>query len=262
MKNMGNRFFKPLPLLSPGRALLLRILMLPNYFFIKAHGLENLAGAQNPRIYAFNHNNSAEAVMVPVFLFYQLGGCMMTFVVDWMYGKLPVLGALLKMSDPVYVYNKRSTIRWIEAQRPRPASRNTVELCCEKIQAGRSIGIFPEGRRNRNPETLERAKPGIGHIALQSGVEVVPVGIDFRSRITKRKIPAFGRIILRIGAPLRFAQHASLYRALMADQARSTTAREAQNCLAAEATRTIMLSLARLSGKRYQEKFISGREAF
>ena len=241
----------PLPLLPLGRALLLRLLMLPNFLLTRACGLENLSDSESARIYAFNHNNSFEAVMVPVLLVYNLRGRMISFVIDWMYGKVPILGSMMDMTDPIYVYHKRSSLSWIEAKRPSNPSGDTVEQCSERLLAGRSIGIFPEGKRNRNPENLVRGKPGIGHIALHSGAAVVPVGIDFNCRITKRKIPVLGRTIVRIGRPLYFPQHFAAYQALMADTSCKSKKHSELHQLASDVTHEIMLSLAELSGKRY-----------
>lgn len=44
-------------------------------------------------------------------------------------------------------------------------------------QPGHLVGIHPEGTRNRNPDpyALLPAQPGVGKIALQSGVTVIPV---------------------------------------------------------------------------------------
>jgi 1-acyl-sn-glycerol-3-phosphate acyltransferase len=227
--------------------------MLPNFLLTRAYGLENLAGAGSASIYVFNHNNSLEALMVPALLMYHLGGSTISFVIDWMYGKVPILGSLMNMVDPVYVYQKRSTLRWIEANRPPAPSADTIERCIEKLQAGRSIGIFPEGKRNRDPETLVRGRAGVGHIALQSGAPVVPVGIDFNSRMAKGKIPVLGRTIVRIGQPIFFPEQSQVYRALMPSSSNCSRQHSARNQMATEVTHDIMLCLAELSGKRYRE---------
>ena len=226
------------------------------------YGLENLSGAENPSIYVFNHNNSLEALMVPALLFYHLGGSTISFVIDWMYGKLPILGSLMNMVDPVYVYHKRSWLPLIEATRPSVPSGNTIERCAEKLRAGRSIGIFPEGKRNRNAETLVRGKSGVGHIALQSGVPVIPVGIDFNCRITKGKIPVLGRTIVRIGRPIMFRQQSEAYRALMPSASSCSRQHSELNQMASEVTHEIMLCLAELSGKRYREPSPRNRYSF
>jgi 1-acyl-sn-glycerol-3-phosphate acyltransferase len=227
--------------------------MLPNFLLTRAYGLENLSGAESASIYVFNHNNSLEAMMIPALLMYHLGGSSISFVIDWMYGKVPILGSLMNMIDPVYVYHKRSSLSWIEAIRPHAPFADTIERCSEKLRAGRSIGIFPEGKRNRNPETLLRGKPGVGHIALQSGAPVVPVGIDFNCRIAKGKIPVLGRTIVRVGRPIIFQQQSEVYRARMPSLSCCSRKRTELNQMAAEVTHEIMLCLAELSGKRYVE---------
>ena len=227
--------------------------MIPNFLLTRVYGLENLSGSESARIYAFNHNNSLEALMVPVLLIYLLGGRIISFVIDWMYGKIPILGSVINMTDPVYVYHKRSTLPWIEARRPSHVASDTVEQCSERLLAGRSIGIFPEGKRNRNPGYLVRGKPGIGHIALHSGVALVPVGIDFNCRITKGKIPLIGRTIVRIGRPMHFPYHTAAYLALIADRSYQSNKQSELHRMAADVTHEIMLSLAELSGKRYGE---------
>ena len=254
MKQFSDSYFKPLPLLSPGRALLLRLLMLPNFLLTKVYGLANLRRTRNASIYAFNHNNSVEVIMVPVLLIYHLGGRSISFVIDWMYGKVPLLGSLMNMTDPVYVYNKRSPLSWIEAKRDSGFIDDTVGRCSEKLRAGLNIGIFPEGRRNRDPHYLLKGKPGIGHIALNTGVPVVPVGIDFDCRARKGKIPMLGRMIVRIGSPLNFGDQSEAYRAVMTDADGCSLKKMELNRMAGEVTHEVMLCLAELCGKRYSER--------
>lgn len=253
MKNNLECFFRPLPLLSPGKALLLRALMLPNYLLIKASGLDNLSGEHDARIYAFNHNNSFEAIFVPAFLMYHLGGKTISFVIDWMFGKIPLLGNLMDLCEPVYVYNKRSKLPWIETDRPANPPEDVIGRCSAKVLSGRSIGIFPEGRRNRNPACLMKGKPGIAHIALRTGAAVVPVGIDFNCRITKNRIPAVGRTIVRIGRPLHFRKESEAYLRILSLPEQERTSRMELNRMAEEVTHEIMLTLSGLSGKRYSE---------
>ncbi len=250
MTKYADRIFKPLPFLPFGRAFLLRLLMLPNFFLTRAFGLENLDDAGSACIYAFNHNNSIEVLMVPVLIIYHLGGRMISFVIDWMYGKVPILGLLMDMTNPVYVFNKHSKLHWIEAKRMNRPEGGTVERCVEKLRSGESIGIFPEGTRNRNVEHLLQGKPGIGHIALKTGSSVVPVGIDFECRRRKGRIPVVGRTIVRIGKPLDFRDQSKKYLTLLADTSYKSNNSFEANRMAADVTNEIMLSLAELSGKR------------
>ena len=253
MTRYAESLFKPLPYLPRSRAFLLRLLMLPNLILTRAYGLENLEGSGSACIYAFNHNNSIEVLMVPALIVYHLGGRMISFVIDWMYGKVPLLGSLMDMTNPVYVYNKRSFLRWIEAKRMTRPLDGTVERCAERLRSGQSIGIFPEGKRNRSAEHLLQGKPGIGHIALKTGNAVIPVGIDFECRRRKGRIPVFGRTIVRIGKPLDFRDQSEIYRGLLADISCKSNKSSELNRRAADVTKEIMFSLADLSGKRYSE---------
>ena len=47
----------------------------------------------------------------------------------------------------------------------------------EVLGAGRSVMIFPEGGRQRGPG-LGRPRSGVGYLALNSGVTVVPIYAD------------------------------------------------------------------------------------
>ncbi|NTV92212.1 MAG: 1-acyl-sn-glycerol-3-phosphate acyltransferase [Chlorobiaceae bacterium] len=228
----------------------MRLLMIPNLFLIRAAGLENLTPDGQPVLFVFNHNNAFEALLVPVFLIYRRGGQLISFVIDWMYGYLPVIGWLMEMIDPVYVYHKRSTLSFIQALRPETAHENTVDRCCKKLHAGTSIGIFPEGTRNADAHQLMKPKPGIGHIALKSGVPVIPVGIDFPQRSAKGKIPLLGRIIVRIGAPMTFHEASTDYKTTLVESHCVSSVRKRRQELAGAVSHEIMLRLAVLSGKR------------
>ncbi len=45
------------------------------------------------------------------------------------------------------------------------------------LDRGGALGMYCEGGRSRNGELAERARPGIGRLALESGAPVVPVAI-------------------------------------------------------------------------------------
>jgi 1-acyl-sn-glycerol-3-phosphate acyltransferase len=63
------------------------------------------------------------------------------------------------------------------------ASNNPLEPILAALDAGASLIIFPEGRRNSEPEAGE-FKSGIYHIAKKRpGIELVPVHIDNMNRI-------------------------------------------------------------------------------
>lgn len=122
----------------------------------------------------------------------------------------------------------------------------------EKLERNQSIGIFPEGKRNKNPYMLRRGFNGVGHIALLSRVPVIPIGIEFQSGRKQGKIPKFGRIVLRVGEPLTFQEECARLESLQENinlepQAKKKISLHFSN----KVTYEIMNELAKLSGKDY-----------
>ncbi len=241
-----------LPFLKPLEAFVLRLFMIPVSLLVRASGLEHVRDTKGPVVFAFNHNNSIETLLVPACLVYHGGGKKISFIVDWMFGKIPLLDRLFNFMDPIYVYHKRSPLAILESRRPKTAGKDdAVSLCCQKLEQGRHIGIFPEGKRNRDPERLLRAKPGIGHIALRSGMPVIPVGIDCVSGEKKKKVRVLGRIRLAIGKPLQFDALSEAYRHFGTNASAMHVNRE-RHKLAREVADRIMTAIASLSGKEYR----------
>lgn len=244
--------FGELPFLKPLESLLLRLFMIPTFFLVRANGLEHIKNRNGPVIFAFNHNNALESVLVPACLVYHSGGKKISFIIDWMFGKIPLLEQLFKLMDPVYVYHKRSPLRFIESKRPKTGKmRDTVSLCCERLREGKRVGIFPEGKRNSDPHRLLRAKPGIGHIALISDAPVIPVGINCVSGKKRKKVRALGRMTLNIGKPLHFKNLSNAYRRAGTGSSASASTERERHMLAHEATTRIMSVIAGLCGKEY-----------
>jgi 1-acyl-sn-glycerol-3-phosphate acyltransferase len=238
---------RPLPHLRPAQALLLRMLMLPNLFLMKVEGAEHLRETNGKAcIYAFNHNNAIESLQVPVMLVFLLGGRRVSFVIDWMFARLPVIGWLMNQIDPVYAYHKRSTISFLERNRPPVIPGEIRQQCLDRLAAGTSIGIFPEGTRNGDVKRLLKAKPGIGYIVLESHAPVIPVGIEFHVSRSCLRVPFIGRMTLRFGSPMHFDAMSASFSDLPDSVRRIRQAR-----LAGEVSGTVMLAIAELCGKSY-----------
>lgn len=86
---------------------------------------------------------------------------------------------------------------------PRRAVRN-IAYAARKVRAGRSILVFPEGGRRRGRE-MRPFKTGAAHIALRSGVPIVPVAIDGTRKVlppgSLHLKPA--AVQIRIGRPIK-----------------------------------------------------------
>ena len=102
-------------------------------------------------------------------------------------------------------YLKATNQLQMDRDGPR-AAQDTLEAALALLRAGNLFGIYPEGTRSPDGR-LYRGRPGVGWLALKSGLPVIPVGILGTRRVLPpgHVAPRPGRIELRIGAPLEFA---------------------------------------------------------
>lgn len=68
------------------------------------------------------------------------------------------------------------------------------------------ICMYCEGGRSRTGQLAEKAKPGIGRLALQSGAPVVPIAIHGSARVRNWKKGQFPQVTVQYGKPFRFPQ--------------------------------------------------------
>ena len=69
--------------------------------------------------------------------------------------------------------------------------------------------IYCEGGRSRNGGLAATAKPGIGRLALQTGVPVVPIAILGSYQVRNWKRLHFPKVTVEYGKPLRFSRIAN-----------------------------------------------------
>jgi 1-acyl-sn-glycerol-3-phosphate acyltransferase len=72
------------------------------------------------------------------------------------------------------------------------------------LEQGGMVLVYAEGGRSRSGE-LGEVKPGIGRIALESGVPVVPVAIHGSATVRKWKKLRFPKVTVQFGEPLSFS---------------------------------------------------------
>jgi 1-acyl-sn-glycerol-3-phosphate acyltransferase len=73
------------------------------------------------------------------------------------------------------------------------------------LARGGCVGIYAEGGRSRSGG-FGKPRPGIGRLALESGVPVVPVAIHGSMAVRQWRRGRFPRVIVSYGEPLRFEQ--------------------------------------------------------
>jgi 1-acyl-sn-glycerol-3-phosphate acyltransferase len=72
------------------------------------------------------------------------------------------------------------------------------------LDRGGCMAMYCEGGRSRSGKLAERAKPGIGRIALESGATIIPCAIHGSSHVRNLKRGHFPQITILFGAPLRW----------------------------------------------------------
>ena len=74
------------------------------------------------------------------------------------------------------------------------------------LERGSAIVMYCEGGRSRTGKIADEAKPGIGRLAIESGVPVVPVAILNSYKIRNWKRLQFPKVVVQFGEPFRFAR--------------------------------------------------------
>jgi len=72
------------------------------------------------------------------------------------------------------------------------------------LDRGGCLAMYCEGGRSRSGRIGDRARPGIGRLALESGATVVPVAIHGSERVRNWKRLRFPKITVQYGEPFRY----------------------------------------------------------
>ena len=162
--------------------------VLQRFFGLTAEGLGNLPES-GPYIVAANHHNYLDGVVL---------GCVVPPPIAFL-----VMPRVWR-ATPVHPFFHRR-IGSIPIDLDRPDS-GALRRALTELAAGRVVGIFPEGPFSVRGR-LERGLPGVGLLALRSGVPVVPAGIrgTFEALTGRRfYVPRRRPFVVRFGSPRHF----------------------------------------------------------
>jgi 1-acyl-sn-glycerol-3-phosphate acyltransferase len=149
-------------------------------------GQENV-NATVPRIYMTNHQSYFDILAVLSYLPVDF-----KFILKQELMKIPFLGPAMKRAGYIGIVRDD----------PRKALQS-MRRAAERIKAGSSVLIFPEGTRSADGR-LQPYKRGGFHLALQSGCDIVPVTIKDSYKIVPKgslKINR-GSFLMSIGKPI------------------------------------------------------------
>jgi 1-acyl-sn-glycerol-3-phosphate acyltransferase len=156
-------------------------------------GRENLS-PDKPYIFAANHQSQFDIFALQGFL-----GVEFRWLAKKELFQVPVWGPAMRRAG--YIPLDRS--------RGRQALKSIGEAA-EKISAGTSVIIFPEGTRTKDG-TMQDFKAGAMVLAIKSGVDLVPVAIKGTYEILPkgRLLMNQGKVFINIGNPITTAKYSS-----------------------------------------------------
>lgn len=168
----------------------------------EVEGVANILPDRDPFVLVANHSTRREAVLLPMLLLLLRGGRHVHFLADWNFQLVPGVSLLYRAAQVIRVPNKPARPRLLEVLRPLLTDRTPPLVAArQRLADGRSIGIFPEGTVNRDPQRLRRGHRGAAQLSLELKVPVVPVGLRFAAG-SERPLPLDARLSVTFGAPL------------------------------------------------------------
>jgi 1-acyl-sn-glycerol-3-phosphate acyltransferase len=89
------------------------------------------------------------------------------------------------------------------------AAQQMLAGALDLLRQGELFGIYPEGTRSPDGR-LYRARPGVGWLALNSGLPVIPVAMLGTDKVLPpgHSVPRLGKVRIRIGKPMTFGTEA------------------------------------------------------
>jgi 1-acyl-sn-glycerol-3-phosphate acyltransferase len=72
------------------------------------------------------------------------------------------------------------------------------------LERGGAVVMYCEGGRSRNGQLADKARPGIGRLALESGAPVVPTAILGSHQVRNWRKLQFPKVTVQFGTPFRF----------------------------------------------------------
>ncbi|HET8814360.1 MAG TPA: lysophospholipid acyltransferase family protein [Solirubrobacterales bacterium] len=154
-------------------------------FRLRSIGVENVP-KQGPLVLAPNHFSQMDHFFVGVYLRRKI-----RFMAKSQLFGPPVL---------TYIYKHGGVFPVRRGHHDEEAFETVHEL----LRQGEMLLVYAEGGRSRSRE-LGQPKPGIGRIALESGVPIVPVAIYGSERVRSWKRMRFPRVTIQFGEPVSFA---------------------------------------------------------
>jgi len=203
------------------RYLIQRVLLLPfteAMVHPKIEGREWVRELERPVIFAANHSSHADTSLILHSLTDTARDRTVVAAAADYWFKHPILGNIVSLFLNTFPFSRTG------------GAQAQLHSSSQLLKSGWNLVLFPEGSRSPDGR-IQEFKPGVGHLAKETGTPVVPMHIRGAYQVMPRgqKLPLPGPVRVRIGKPMTVQA---------AEGSREFTARveQAVRTLAAEAT--------------------------
>lgn len=156
------------------------------------NGMRNFIELDGPCVFVANHMSTLETFVLPCLIQPHKE---VTFVVKDSLLKYPWFGAVLSSRDPIVVTRKDLRADLVAM----------LQGGAERLAAGRSIIVFPQGSRSNTLDPQHFNSIGV-KMAKKAGVPVVPVALRTDSWGSGRLLKDFGAVNPALGAHFKFGE--------------------------------------------------------
>ncbi len=158
---------------------------------VEVIGAENLIKT-GPQVFMANHQSWFDIFIVLGFI-----DCQFRWIAKKELFKYPFFGKAMLRSGYIPIDRKHFV-----------SAMKSIDAAAKKIREGTSVMTFPEGTRSRNGE-VQPFKKGVFHLALKSGVPIIPISIigtrEIMAKSSWRVNP--GKVTVVIGKPIKVTNH-------------------------------------------------------
>jgi len=179
---------------------------------LKAEGLENLSAIKGPVLFISNHVTLGDHALIlsalPIRMRHRLAIAMEgERLREWVHPRATT-GILMRVRM-IVEYILVTTFFHVFPLPKKSGFRRSFAYAAESVERGFSLLVFPEGRRApRGQMHMSRLKSGIGLLASELQVPVVPVKLEGLYELKRRRqyFAPKGMVAVKFGEPIRFGR--------------------------------------------------------
>ena len=176
------------------RYLIQRVLLLPfteAMVHPKIEGREWVRELARPVIFAANHSSHADTSLILHSLTDTARDRTVVAAAADYWFKHPILGNIVSLFLNTFPFSRTG------------GAQAQLHSSSQLLKSGWNLVLFPEGSRSPDGR-IQEFKPGVGHLAKETGTPVVPMHIRGAYQVMPRgqKLPLPGPVRVRIGKPM------------------------------------------------------------